>query len=147
MTKVSFVVPVRDDAARLARCLERIGSNRARGVEIEIVVVDNGSRDRSAAVARDAGAIVIDAPAVPVAVMRNRGAARAVGDVIAFVDADHEIESTWARQAVAALSDGRIGAAGAAYHAPQNGTWVQRTYDTLRTRVAGRRDVEWLGSG
>src|SRR4051794_34564102 len=106
MTKVSFVVPVRDDAARLARCLERIRSNRARGVEIEIVVVDNGSRDRSAAVAREAGAIVLDAPGVPVAVMRNRGAARAGGDVIAFIDADHEIESSWARQALSALSDG-----------------------------------------
>jgi GT2 family glycosyltransferase len=147
MTKVSFVIPVRDDAARLARCLERIRSNRARGVAIEAVVVDNGSRDRSAAVARAAGAIVIEAPGVPVAVMRNRGAARAGGDVVAFVDADHEIESSWARHAIAALTDARVGAAGAAYHAPQNGTWVQRTYDTLRTRVSGRRDVEWLGSG
>src|SRR5262249_26721652 len=138
---------VRDDAARLARCLERVRSNRGRGVAIEVVVVDNGSRDGSAAVARGAGAVVIEAPGVAGAEMRNRGASAATGDAVAFVDADHEIESTWARVAIAALASGRVGAAGAPYHAPQNGTWVQRTYDTLRTRVAGRRDVEWLGSG
>jgi GT2 family glycosyltransferase len=40
-----------------------------------------------------------------------------------------------------------VGAVGAPYEAPRDGTWVQRTYDLLRRRRTGLHEVEWLGSG
>ena len=53
----SVVIPVKDDAPLLARCLERLrAQNRPAD---EIIVIDNDSSDASAAVARDAGARVL----------------------------------------------------------------------------------------
>ena len=86
MTTLTFIVPVRNDAARLARCLAAI--TRTAGPLTDIVVVDNGSTDESAAVARRAGAQVLVVPDASVAALRNRGAATATGEVLAFVDAD-----------------------------------------------------------
>jgi GT2 family glycosyltransferase len=144
---VSFVIPVRNDAQRLSRCLKSIKASRYPAHRIEIIVVDNGSRDGSDAVARNLGARVISLPGLRVSELRNKGAQVASGAIIAFVDADHEINQAWVRSAVDTFALERVGASGAQYVVPQDVTWVQRMYDGFRDRVPGRRPVEWLASG
>lgn len=144
---LSFVIPVRDDAARLARCLQSIRSATPAGCAIEILVADNGSIDESPAVARAAGATVLDLPGVRLGELRNRAAAATSGDILAFVDADNEIGPDWIAGANEAFEDARTAAVGAPYHAPSPGTWVQRLYDRLRRHPASREPVSWLGSG
>ena len=144
---VSFIVPVRNDANRLERCLRSIQANRFSGTRIEVVVIDNGSTDGSAEVARKLGALVIGSDGASVAELRNIGAARSAGEILAFVDADHEISAAWVRAAADTLRASDVAAAGALCHAPIDGTWVQRTYGLLRGMPHGTRDVEWLGSG
>jgi len=144
---VSFVIPVRNDAERLKHCLQSIQANRLDGTELEVIVVDNESTDGSADIARTLGARVLRSDASSVATLRNIGAREASGDILAFVDADNEIVSGWVRAALDTLRMPHVGAAGALYHAPSNGTWVQRTYGLLRGTPAGLRDVDWLGSG
>jgi GT2 family glycosyltransferase len=146
---VSFIVPARNAAAHLSRCLEAIASSvrPQAGILIETIVVDNGSSDGSADIARRHGARVIERPGIRVGACRNAGAAAARGGILAFVDADNEIGAGWLEACVAVFRDDGAGAAGYAYRAPSNATWVQRTYDALRARTAGRGDVEWLGAG
>jgi GT2 family glycosyltransferase len=144
---VSFVVPVRNDAARLAKCLRSIRDNDCQPSQIEIVVVDNGSTDGSTQVARRFGARLHVIPGARVSALRNQGARHASGDVLAFVDADHEIAPGWVSAVLETLRLDSVGAAGALCHAPADGTWVQRAYAYLRGRPLGRQDVEWLGSG
>ncbi len=144
---VSFVIPVRNDRDRLARCLQSIAESAYPADRLEIVVVDNGSTDDSIAVARRFGATVLTLEGANVAELRNAGSRRARGEVLAFVDADHEISAGWVRSAVEDLWRHGVGAVGALCHAPLDGTWVQRTYDRFRTRTAGCYEVEWLGSG
>ena len=132
---------------RLARCLESIRSNRDFSGALEIVVADNGSRDTSPDVARRAGALVLSLPGLSVSELRNRGASAAGATLIAFVDADHEIARTWARDALESLSIDCVGAVGALYRPPVNGTWVQRLYGALRGATSGRSEVAWLASG
>jgi GT2 family glycosyltransferase len=141
----SFIVPVRDNAERLARCLASIRANRWRGA-VEVIVVDNGSSDGSADVARRMGATVLHMPGERVARLRNAGAERASGEVLAFVDADHVIDPGWLAAAMETLSRSDIAAAGAAYVSPGS-TWVQRAYDRFRVRTPGVTDVDWLGAG
>src|SRR5580765_3330169 len=114
---VSFVIPVRDDAVRLGKCLESINRNHYPRGLVEVIVVDNGSTDDSAQVARRHGAIVLRSTG-RVAELRNRGARAALGGILAFVDSDHEIDGRWIRTAVAVLSDNDVAAAGAPYVAP-----------------------------
>jgi Glycosyl transferase family 2 len=144
---VSFVIPVRDDATRLRRCLQSVAGSRYPADRLEIIVADNGSTDGSDVVAREAGAVVLRLPGLRVSELRNRAAQAARGEILAFVDADHEIVPEWVPSAVEVLRDGSVGAVGASYHPPDDATWVQRLYDALRRHPAGRLDVEWLGSG
>jgi len=144
---VSFIIPVRNSAEMLERCLRSIAANDYPRECLEIVVADNGSTDRSREVAEAAGAIVLTLPGLRVGELRNRAAHAARGEVLAFIDADHEIRPEWARVAVDALAEPGVRAAGALCHSPVPGTWVQRQYDALRGHPRGRGDVEWLGSG
>jgi glycosyltransferase involved in cell wall biosynthesis len=146
-TLVSFIIPVRNDAARLRRCLTTIRANAPAAARIEIIVADNGSTDDSPDVARAFEARVLTLPGLSVAALRNRAAAAAQGQVLAFVDADHEIDPDWVASATDALTLPNVAAVGALCSAPAQGTWVQRMYDALRGRTEGRADVEWLGSG
>lgn len=80
---VSVVIPVRDDAERLADTIAALGAVR------EVIVVDDGSRDR-AAVASAAGRATLlrhEQPRGPAAA-RNTGWRAASGDLALFVDAD-----------------------------------------------------------
>jgi glycosyltransferase involved in cell wall biosynthesis len=144
---ISFVIPVRDDAHRLQRCLASIVRNNYPRELIELIVVDNESTDGSARAAREHGAIVITASDNCVAALRNRGARAALGGIIAFVDADHEIDSSWIETAVEVLSEANVAATGSPYLTQPSANWVQQQYDGLRTRPQGREEVSWLGSG
>ena len=143
---VSFVIPVKNDARRLKRCLNAIAQNEG-ATAGAVIVVDNGSTDDSPKVATVAGARVLSLPGLRVSELRNRGAQSASGTVLAFVDADHEIVPTWLASAVDALEDAGVGAVGALYSAPAQGSWVQQMYGALRGRTVGSHDVSWLGSG
>jgi glycosyltransferase involved in cell wall biosynthesis len=145
--RVSFIVPVRNDAARLHTCLRSILRNPQTPKQVEIIVVDNGSTDDSAAVAKRLGAHVLTVESGRVAELRNRGAELARGDVLAFVDADNEIAGGWLYAALECLRLADVGAVGALYQAPPDGTWVQRTYGHLRGGPRDQQDAGWLGSG
>lgn len=84
---ISVVVPVRDGGTRLEQCLKRLQASRIR--PLELIVVDDGSKDDSAERARRLGARVLatDEPSGP-ARARNLGARAARGDILLFVDAD-----------------------------------------------------------
>lgn len=90
MTALSVVIPVYNSAAMLEVCLGALAKSRHR--PLEVIVVDDGSTDDSAAVAERLGATLLRMPenSGPAAA-RNLGAARAQGDVLVFIDADVEI--------------------------------------------------------
>jgi GT2 family glycosyltransferase len=144
---VSVIVPVRNDADRLRRCLASVAKAAPPGRACEVIVADNGSTDASPAVAREAGARVADLPGLRVSALRNRAAALASGAHLAFIDADHEIDPAWIAAGLDALTDPGVGAAGALYLPPPRGTWVQRAYGALRGTTVGRRETDWLASG
>jgi cellulose synthase/poly-beta-1,6-N-acetylglucosamine synthase-like glycosyltransferase len=143
---LSFVIPVRDSAAHLRRCLASIAAT-ATGVSVEVMVADNGSGDDSVEVARAAGARILRLPRKRVSHVRNLAALAARGELIAFVDADHELAPGWTAAAVDLMRDPSVAAAGAQYRAPAPGTWVQRMYDRLRRHRPGTQDVDWLPGG
>jgi GT2 family glycosyltransferase len=144
---VSFIIPVKNDAQRLGRCLTSILANSYPRELIEIIVVDNDSADGSGRVAKECGAVVLHSPTGPVAELRNRGARAALGSVLAFADSDHEIDAHWIDTAVDILSQRGIAATGAPCVSEPCANWVQVQYDGLRERLLSRKDVTWLGSG
>ena len=90
--KISVVVPAFNEERLLPGSLSGIRAameGLARlGWESELIVCDNNSTDRTAAIAKAAGAEVVFEPVNQIGRARNTGAARACGDWIFFVDAD-----------------------------------------------------------
>ena len=88
---ISVVVPFYNNAALLGDCLASIAAQTYRN--LQVVIVDDGSTDGSAAIARDQVAadprfeLISQQNAGPGAA-RNRGVAAATGEFLAFVDAD-----------------------------------------------------------
>ena len=99
--KISVIVPAFNEEKLLGASLAEINSAAAaflaRGWEYELVVCDNNSTDRTAAIARAAGANVVFEPVNQIARARNAGASIATGDWLVFVDADtHPSEKLFA---------------------------------------------------
>ncbi|HLM28097.1 MAG TPA: glycosyltransferase family A protein [Thermoleophilaceae bacterium] len=107
MPQASVIIPARDAEATLARtlaCLER----QAGAPDFEVIVVDDGSRDGTAEVARAAGATTLVQPRTGAAEARNRGVRAAGGEVLAFLDADCFPQPGWLAGGVRALETADI---------------------------------------
>jgi glycosyltransferase involved in cell wall biosynthesis len=94
---VSVIIPAYNCARYLERALESVRAQRYPADRLEIIVVDDGSTDRSPMVAaeyadRDPRVIALRQPNAGPAAARNRGIDAARGKLIAFLDAD----DTWA---------------------------------------------------
>jgi glycosyltransferase involved in cell wall biosynthesis len=89
---VSVIVPARNEEASLGACLESLAAQT--GVSFEIIVVDDGSADRTRAIAQSfPGVLVIDpGPLPPDWTGKNNalvaGASQAQGEWLLFTDAD-----------------------------------------------------------
>jgi glycosyltransferase involved in cell wall biosynthesis len=89
MLRASVIVPARDGAATLLRTLTALAAQELDG-DHEVIVVDDGSRDETAALAERTGGIVrvVRQGRVGPAAARNAGVAVSSGAALAFCDAD-----------------------------------------------------------
>jgi len=115
--KVSVVVPAFNEerllAGSLAATREAMRAFDEAGWSTELIVCDNNSTDRTAEIARQAGAEVVFEPVNQIARARNAGAARASGDWLLFVDADSYPSLDLFREMVEAVNNARALAGGA----------------------------------
>jgi glycosyltransferase involved in cell wall biosynthesis len=90
--KISIIVPAFNEEPFLGKTLAQIkaaaGALANPGWGTELIVCDNNSTDRTAEIARGAGANVVFEPVNQISRARNAGAAAATGDWLVFVDAD-----------------------------------------------------------
>jgi glycosyltransferase involved in cell wall biosynthesis len=93
MGTISVIVPSLNDADYLAVCLDALA--RQTRLADEVIVVDNGSTDATAEVARAAGARVVDQPVRGIWPATAAGFDAASGDVLARLDADSVPAPDW----------------------------------------------------
>lgn len=100
---VTVVIPVLDDASRLDRCLAALEAQTYRGA-LEVIVVDNGSRDRpEEVVERHPRARLVHEARRSSYSARNTGVAEANGEVLAFTDSDCLPHPEWIERGVDAV--------------------------------------------
>lgn len=102
-TRLSIVIPALDEAAQIGAVLQRLQGMRARGAEV--IVVDGGSSDATAAVAQPLADSVIGAPRGRARQM-NAGAAAARGEILLFLHADTLLPADADLQVLAGLESG-----------------------------------------
>ena len=89
--KISIIIPVRNGGSAFAHSLNAVQHARAQCrdlAETELIVVDDGSTDDSAATARAIDARLLTTGVCGPAAARNLGARAATGTILFFVDAD-----------------------------------------------------------
>lgn len=146
---VSFVMPVFNSEQYIARCLLSIKSLNCDGLPYEVVIMDNGSTDRTHQIMRDMGYEFHVVPKVNVSALRNRGAKIARGEYLAFVDSDVELSPLWLREGLVVFGQQDVVAGGCFPGVPREATWVQRTWDLHqrgRTRTDAVTPAAWLSS-
>ena len=107
---ISIVIPVKDGGADLVRCLDAISRQRI-DEDVEVVVVDSGSRDGSAQRAAGLGARVHSIPASEFhhGRTRNLGASLARGETLVFTSQDaYAADDSWLATLTAPLRDDTV---------------------------------------
>lgn len=108
--RVSIIIPAYNEEYLLGATLGAVDAGiAAMGVPAEVIVVDDGSNDRTAGIARDQGARVVSVNVRHIAAARNAGARVAGGSVLIFVDADTIVPAAIFRAALGALDAGAVG--------------------------------------
>jgi glycosyltransferase involved in cell wall biosynthesis len=142
---VSFVIPARNERALIAACVRSIQALDYKG-EFEILVVDNGSFDRTPDIAELCGAKVIRCDNLTIARLRNIGATHAIGEFLAFIDADCAIEKAWLTKALCHFVDPTVGCVGSYTDVPDGSSWVQQAWALQNRPTESIEEVDWLPS-
>ena len=112
---ISIVIPAYNEELLLGDTLRTLHASAASiGEPYEIIVVDDGSTDRTAEIARAHDARVVGVHLRHIAAARNAGAKVAKADLLVFVDADTIVPPEVLRGAVAAVRSGAVGGGSAA---------------------------------
>lgn len=108
---LSVVICSLNGAAGVDRCLSALAAQK--DIDLQVIVVDDGSTDGTSEVAREHGATVLRHETNRgLSAARNTGIRAATAPVVAFLDDDCEPEPEWARELVDAYQEGVIGVGG-----------------------------------
>jgi rhamnosyltransferase len=141
--RLSVVIRAKDEAASIGTTLELLASQTV-AAETEVIVVDSGSRDATVAIARDAGARIVEMPAARFTFGRslNLGCAEARAPLVVALSA-HAFprDATWLERMEVAFEDERVACACGYPGGPEGelltGPRVQDMADALRYPLWG----------
>ena len=129
---ISIIIPALNEEKMIGRCLESLAKVASARDRFEILVVDNGSRDKTVTIAESfkdrLNLKVLQRAGGRISALRNLGARAASGKILAFLDADCLAPSDWLDRIAELVSSDRAGVLGAHYLLPENSSWVGRVW-------------------
>jgi len=141
---ISFIIPVLNGEKYIKGCLDHICREMA--PEDEIIVVDNGSTDTTTEIVKGFVEVkLLQYPGVTISALRNRGAAQAKENLLAFIDCDCLVCPGWRAAAIEILGNEQVTATGSHYDFPENPTWVEKAWLSARTLTA--KPAEYIVGG
>ncbi len=151
--RISAVMPAYDAAKFLPRSLPSLVAMAQQGEVLEVIVVDDGSKDDSAGLAAKLGATVIStADRRGPGAARNLGARAAVGDILWFVDADVIPHEDAARRLVEGFARSEVAAIFGSYDDRPSADNFLSQYKNLahhfyHQKGRGEASTFWAGCG
>ena len=119
MPRISVVIPAYNEEKNIKACLRALGSQTTK--PYEIIVANNNSTDKTAAIAHEYGARVILAPEQGYVFGLKVGMSATSGDVVAVVDADTLVATNWIEIITKTFSDPAIVGATGSIHIKDGG--------------------------
>ena len=142
---ISVVIPAYNAEVTLGRCLAALGE-QTRPPD-EIILVDDGSTDGTAELARRHGVQVISQSNAGPAAARNTGARAARGDLLLFTDADCAPAPEWVERMAAPFADPTVAGAKGVYGTTQGelvARFVQIEYEDKYDRMRGQPRIDFV---
>jgi glucosyl-dolichyl phosphate glucuronosyltransferase len=155
---LSIIIPTRNRASLLVRTLDSVASVVGRLDPVEVIVVDNGSQDGTAAAYRafrekfpDVSWRYVYDQAPGLLTGRHRGAREATGNILCYLDDDVLLGPNWLAAVQEAFADPGVVVAGGP-SVPQFETqppeWLNSLYfEHEGARACGYLSVIYFGSG
>jgi lipopolysaccharide/colanic/teichoic acid biosynthesis glycosyltransferase/GT2 family glycosyltransferase len=144
---ISVVVPVRNGAGTLGACLEALRRQTLPAGAYEVIVVNDGSTDATAAAAsRYPVRCETIAPSGPAAA-RNHGVQIAQGELVLFTDADCAPAPDWAARMAAPFAEPEVVGAKGVYRTQQRSLiarFVQQEYQDKYDRTAQQAMIDFI---
>jgi len=145
---VSIIIPVLNAEKYMEKCLQALRKVDYPKDMIEVIVVDNGSIDKTPVIAQKLNTKLFVKKNCTISALRNAGVAQSKGDVIAFIDADCIAPATWLRSALKLFERPSVGAAGCWYALPKEPVFWEKVWDLqMGTRRQIRGPISWVPSG
>lgn len=123
---VTIVIPVFNEEDYIGMCLGSLIESNYPRQKIEILVVDNGSTDRTKEIVSEFDVSLLEKPFVKVGAVRNYGVTRSRGEVIAFLDSDCIVDKDWLKKGVSAVIRCGNCAIGGQYLIRDDASWLER---------------------
>ena len=143
--RVSIIIPAYNARTTIANCLE--ACLRQTYEDLEVIVVDDGSGDDTSRIVHAFPVNYIRHTNQGPAAARNRGAAMAIGEFLAFTDADCIPARDWVERLVAAMDDNVVGVGGTYDIANRDSLLARMVHEEIVERHQRfGDDVDFLGS-
>lgn len=143
---VSVIVPAFNAEVTIGACIAALNAQRFEH-PFELIVVDDGSTDNTAAIARAAGATVITTTRGRPAAARNAGIQAARGAIICCTDADCTPHADWLQQITLQLQDDSIVACKGIYKTRQRSKvarFVQLEYEDKYDLLRRQETIDFI---
>lgn len=129
LSYVSIIIPVLNGERHIGNCLKSIFNVNYPKEYYEVILVDNGSTDRTLEIAMKYNVKILSILNVTIAAVRNYGAKNAKGEILAFIDSDCLPTKDWLRNAINVLADNSsIGIVGSKYPLSKGAGRMERAW-------------------
>ncbi len=109
---ISIVVPTYNEEKNIERCLKALNNQSIPRDQIEIIVVDSDSTDKTREIAEEYADIVMVQTSEGVGGARNDGFKAAKHDIVATTDADCEPHANWVESILKQFDDDTVAVTG-----------------------------------
>jgi glycosyltransferase involved in cell wall biosynthesis len=144
----SIIIPTLNAEKFIDKCLTSIDNLDYPKDAVEVIIVDNGSTDKTLAIAKEHNAKIFIKEKCNVSELRNFGAQQAVNNLLAFVDSDCALPAHWLREAKEFLRLNGVAAIGCWYKLSDSPSWIEKVWDIhMRDRRSVIGEINWVPSG
>lgn len=141
----SIIIPAFNEEQHIANTINALKKHTP--VNIEIIVIDNGSTDRTPEIAEQLGAKVITKTNITIAGLRNAGVELSNGEILVFIDADVSVTKEWGEfftaQTLENLQNNPMQVTGSRCLAPPDDQLLNKHWFSLLTTY----DAPYINSG